>query len=150
MKQIESPALVAQRRRRVEAPRGHRADKRGRMKTINCTRTPGLCVVHDPAITVRSKAAFYDACRKLAEAGHGSAALQAHDARGLPSIRAASIQHAAGWTVRETDDQGPRMVRWTPFAGSRWGQKWGGNGGGRYGGSGEGRTDAPGLAPEAA
>ncbi len=84
-------------------------------RTIDCTLTPGVCVVHEPTIAVHSKAAFYDACRRLAELGHGDAALQAHDERGRPTIRAASISDAAKWTVTEDRNSGPRMVRWMPF-----------------------------------
>lgn len=84
-------------------------------RIIDCTLTPGTCVVHEPAIAVHSKAAFYDACRRLAELGHGDAALQAHDEHGKPTIRAASISAAAKWTVTEDRNNGPRMVRWMPF-----------------------------------
>lgn len=84
-------------------------------RIIDCTLTPGTCVVHEPAIAVHSKAAFYDACRRLAELGHGDAALQAHDEHGRQTIRAASISDAAKWTVAEDRDRGPRMARWMPF-----------------------------------
>ena len=85
------------------------------METIDCTLTDGVCVVHEPAIAVHSKAAFYDACRKLAELGHGDAALQAHDERGRKTIRATKISAAAGWTVRENEKHGPTMFPWRPF-----------------------------------
>ena len=93
------------------------------MTTIRVTLTDELCVCADPAIEVRSRAAFYDMARKLDELGHGEATLQAQDERGRDTISVSPISVAAKWTVRETEKMGPHLFRWRPFPGLPGGQK---------------------------
>jgi len=85
------------------------------METIDCTLTPGRVEIPSLGIVVTSRVAFYDACRQLTALGYGEAALQAHNERGRPTLRAGKIADAAKITLSETDF-GIKRIRWEPFA----------------------------------
>lgn len=58
----------------------------------------------------------FSLCRRLVADGHdGATPLETRWADGRPSLRVRSIGEGALLQVRETPEEGPRLVRWRPM-----------------------------------
>lgn len=83
---------------------------------IEATKT-GPGVVQADGYEARNRAPVLALCRMLVAAGHPDTPLVVRDMNGRPLMTVRSIAEAAGLTVLENANNGPRFTKFVPFTG---------------------------------